>query len=145
MKQEFLSYFSEIGLSDKLIAIVEKRMLEVSSIFGDEIKRVFICNNYSNQQQVFTSLWFFSETKAFECKNFVSKDDYDVVVFHHRVAYINIMKSHYSDLEEPTDESKLNATCYFQNVSVSCLLNAVGVNSKYLMCILKNVFLNNVV
>lgn len=144
MKQEWQDYLSKIGVADKLFEIIEKKISDVELIFNDKIDRIFVSNNQENQQIAYTSLWLFSDRKVYECKNFISKDDYDVLVFKERVAYVNIQKSDYTDLHTPTQDSILNVICYLTNANLSCSLNAVGINVKYLLGLLQDVYLANI-
>jgi hypothetical protein len=146
MRQEWLSYLDEIGVPQRHIGIVEKKIDEVSKIFGVEILRIFISNKRTeDQQEEFKSLWLFTADKAIECKNFISKDDYDVLYFDHKVTYVNIIKSNYDDRDNPVQESSLSAICFLTTSNLSCTLNAVNINVKFLLNIIKEVYLANLV
>ena len=125
MEQVWKDYLQEIQLPERLLSIIESKINDVQSIFGTEIKTLF------------------SEDKAFECKNFISSDDYDVVYIQNNISYVNVKKSNYVDLRDPVNESSLVCNCYLVNTSLSCSLNAVGANCKYLMQIIQSHFIAN--
>lgn len=145
MKQEWSSYLNEIEIVSRYVDIIEKKIEEVSVLFDEEIERIFVSNIRKEEQVEFISLWLFSNNKLFECKNFISKEDYDVLIYKNKVSYINITKSNYSDFDNPSQDSTLNAVCYINGTNMSCLFNAVGSNAKYLLKLIKEIFLPNVV
>lgn len=144
MKEDWINYFAEIQLPPRLITNVENKIIEVQSIFGVEIEDVFISNRRTESGVSFLSLWLFTSDKALECKNFVSEDDYDILVVKNKVFYVNIKKTNYTDLENPTGDSNLVCNCYMSNTNLSCSFNALGVNCKYLMNIIKTRYISNV-
>ncbi len=145
MKQEWISYLQEISVPDRYVSNVEKKINEVSSIFNTEIKRIFVCNRQSEQKIEYSSLWLFSEDRVYECKNFISKEDYDVLIFRNKIAYVNIQKSDFDNIENPSTTSSLNAVCLLKDINMSCSLSSVGVNTKYLLELLKEIYLKNLI
>lgn len=143
MKQEWNNYLQEIQLPERLINNVENKIAEVEYIFGVRIDNIFVSNRRTEQGVEFLSLWLFTEDKAFECKQFISLDDYDVVFIQHNVFYINTKKTNYPQLGSPTNDSSLVCNCYLGNTNISCSFNAVGINCKYLMNIIKSRYIAN--
>lgn len=145
MKAEWNEYLSEIQLPSSLYSIIERKIKDVQDIFGVGIDKIFVTNRRTEQGIDFVSIWLFSNGKAFECKNFVSTDDYDIVITRKNISYVSIQKSNYSDINNPSTDSSLSSSCYLANTSLSCSFNAVGVNCKYLMRLLQDEFISNVV
>lgn len=145
MKQEWLQYLQEIGVAEILFDNIDKKIQEVSSIFNTDIQEIFVSNNRTEQEVVYTSLWLFAENKAYECKSFISKEDYDVLVFENKVSYVNITKSNFSDFDNPSQDSSINVVCYIDTSNLSCTFNAVGINSKYLLKLIKEKYLRNLI
>lgn len=143
MEQVWNDYLQEIQLPERLLSIIESKINDVQSIFGTEIKTLFVSNRRTANGVEYLSLWLFSDDKAFECKNFISSDDYDVVYIQKNISYVNVKKSNYVDLRGPVNESSLVCNCYLVNTSLSCSLNAVGANCKYLMQIIQSQFIAN--
>ena len=144
MKSEWNEYLSEIQLPSSLYSIIERKIKDVQDIFGVGIDKIFVTNRRTEQGTDFVSIWLFSDGKAFECKNFVSTDDYDIVVTRNNISYISIRKSSYLDIANPSKDSSLSCSCYMANTSLSCSFNAVGINCKYLMKILQDEYISNI-
>ena len=145
MKQEWKDYFQEINLPERLFANIECKVEEVQSIFGSEITQVFVSNRKTEQGIEFLSLWLFSINKAFECKNFISSEDYDMVYIRNNVSYVSINKINCTNIDNPMADSVLISNNYLANTNLSCSFNAVGRNCKYLMDILKSMYIPNMI
>ena len=144
MKQEWLEYLRLISLPERLCSIVENKIKEVQSIFDVECSIIFVSNRLTEQGVSFMSLWLFSDDKAYECKEFLSSDDYDTVYTRKNVVYVNIKKTNYPNLESTQENSNLSGTCYLGTANLSCSFNAVGENCIYLLNLLKSEYISNV-
>ena len=144
MKENWNNYFSVIRLPEKLIEIITKKCSEIESLCSVELVDVFVSNVRKESGEEYKSLWFFSsDEKAFECKNFITDDDYDILCLHKNVAYFNIIKKELDDVENPSNESSMTVNCYIRGISMVCDFSATGVNCKYLVAISKKYYISN--
>lgn len=143
MDQAWNNYLKEILFPERFLTIIESKINDVQSIYGTEIQTLFVSNRRTENGMEYLSLWLFSEDKAFECKNFISSDDYDVVYIQNNISYVNVKKTNYVDLHNPVNESSLVCNCYLANTNLSCSFNAIGANCKYLMQIIQSYYIAN--
>lgn len=143
MRQEWKTYFETIKLPEQLQTIIENKIQEVQSLFDVNIEDIFVSNRRNEQKIEYISLWLFSNDRVFECKNFISLDDYDMAPIGGNIPYVNVQKTNYSQISSPTEDSVLTISCYVGRGILSCTLNAAGINCKYLINILKSRFNSN--
>lgn len=145
MKKEWIDYLQEIQFPERLFAIVESKIKDVQLIFGTEIINLFVSNRRTEKGIDYLSLWLFSDNQVFECKNFISTDDYDVVFVQKNILYVNVKKSNYENLQNPINESSIVCNTYLSNTGLSCSFNAIGSNCKHLMHIIQTKYIPNMV
>lgn len=100
-------------------------------ICPEEITDVFV-SEYLNEDgtRQYENLWFFSENYCMEAKQFITKDDFDLIPTKGRLGYFQIQKEEYN-FQKATKESKLFLFVSLE-VGVTCSLKASKENCDYL-------------
>lgn len=146
MKEDWTNYFSVINLPEKAKEIALKKCSEIEYLCGIEIADIFISEVKKETGIDYKSLWLFSsDEKVFECKNFITEDDYDILCLHKNVAYYNIVKKNLDDIDNPTEISTMTVNSYIRGISMTCDFMATGLNCKYLIDISRKYYLPNLV
>lgn len=143
MKQDFYEYLKNVNVSEAISTKVEQIYNEILSLYNNiNIENMLITNVINNGSIEWQSLWFFNDSLAIECKNFLSpQEDYDIVPLNNRVIYYNIKKSNYSLFEEPKANSIAFFTILVNDGKTSCNFTATGINCKYAMKVSQKYFL----
>jgi len=111
MKEDFIRYLNSIDIPVPLRENIQKAYEFYQGICPDEITGIFV-TDYVKKDGIreYENLWFFSEKYCMEAKQFVIKDDFDIVSIQKHVYRWRIEKRDY-DFKEATDMSRL--TLYF--------------------------------
>lgn len=146
MKDKFVDYLKNLGVSEIVRNRIETVHNEIKSLYKIEIEDIFICDIVSSDgTKDYTSLWLFNKNAIIECKNvmIVGKEDYDLVVLDKNIAYFSLQKDNYDINAEPTAVSRLNVRVAMRNQLAICQLVSTSVNCKYLLDIAKRYLINN--
>lgn len=143
MKEDFYNYLKDVSASETVKTKVEQIYNEILSLYNNiNIEDMLITNVINNGSIEWQSLWFFNDSFAIECKNFLSlQEDYDIAPLNNRVIYYNIKKSNYSFFEEPKANSIVFFTILINNGKTSCNFTATGINCLYAMKVSQKYFL----
>lgn len=145
MKEKFVEYLSNIGVSETVVKRVELIHNEMVFLFGvDDFDNILICDINNNGVREFTSLWFFSSSMAYECKNFMNAADYDVTPIGGSVVYFNMVKDQFNFGEEPDSNSQVTINALSINGKITMNFHVTGVNCGYALKIAKEYFLPNI-
>lgn len=133
MKEKFCTYLKNVNASAATQTKVEQLYNEILLLYNNiNIDDIFITNVINNGSVEWLSLWFFNESFAIECKNFLSQnEDYDIAPLNNRIIYYNIKKGNYKLDDEPNQNSYINITILINNGRSSCNLIATGKNCLY--------------
>lgn len=134
-------YYKAINLSEVAKERVESIISEVEDLFDIKISDVLVGEISNNTNRDFTSLWLFDNYYIIECKEFMSKNDFDFLAMN-GMFYVNINRIGYLN-RRPIDGSKVRIeTSSYGNAS--CSLTAVGKNCSYAEKIMKKYFIPNI-
>ena len=142
----FKRYLEDINVSE----ITQKRIEEIYDSIRQlyetvEIEDIFVCDFNNNGNKEFTSLWFFTNNQIIECKNFMTKEDFDLTGLKKNVIYFNLKKANFDKWDAPEDNSSINIDILFNSGKLSGNLNSSGKNCKYAVDIAKKYFLPNMI
>jgi hypothetical protein len=126
MIDKFKAYLDILPLTQ----VVKDRVNTVinlnSKIVEMNILDIFISNmNNDDGAKEYTSLWLFTDQFIVECKNFLSKNDFDITPHINRISYCSIAPIEF-DFETVTDKSSVVIHCTMGNMS--CQLIATDEN-----------------
>lgn len=145
MKENIIDYLSNIGVSETVTKRVELIHEEMVSLFNvKDFEEILICDVNNNGVREFTSLWFFSSSMAYECKNFMNADDYDVTPIGSSIVYFNMVKEKFNFGEEPDLNSQVTINALSNNGKITMSFHVTGVNCRYALKIAKDYFLPNI-
>lgn len=140
MRKEFENYLESIGIKKPL----QERIAEIFEFYRglcpDKITGIFV-SDYIKEDgtREYENLWFFSERYNMEAKQFVTKDDFDIMPMKGRIAYCTVEKEEY-DFRKATEKSRLNLKFYVNPptiTTVSGTIKASKENCDYLRDILR--------
>jgi hypothetical protein len=143
MKEDFANYIKSIGITE----VLQKRIATIYEYFEkmcpDEITGIFVTDYIKDDvSREYEHLWFFSEKYLMEAKQFVAKDDFDMIKLKKKVSYWNIKAQDY-DFKKATEKSRLNVYVSFLDKELTAHLKAARENCDYLMnIVLKHVIPN---
>ena len=137
-------YLEVIKLPTVLTARVREIYNFFSTVFSEDIERVFVTNYFTQEgKEEFESLWLFSNSYISEAKQFAIKDDYDMAFVKESIAYWEMNKENF-DFNEATEKSRLHIRAALaNNVNVSVELKASGHNCNYLRQVFESHILTN--
>lgn len=123
MKEEFEAYLNDINVAQPVKNRVDVILKEISSLYeGLVITDIFVCQ-VKNEEVNYTSLWLFGAGFCIECKDFLSRDDFDLAYLNGNVYYMRFYKINMKQ-NEVKDNSVLTFSAQISNMS--CTLMAVG-------------------
>ena len=107
MKEEFIKYMEDVGLTGPIRERAKSIYDFYREICPDEITGIFI-TDYMNEDggRVYEHLWFFSEKYCMEAKQFITTDDFDITPIKNRITYWGLKKQDY-DFKKATEKSRL--------------------------------------
>lgn len=92
MKEEFEAYLNDINVAQPVKNRVDVILKEISSLYeGLVITDIFVCQ-VKNEEVNYTSLWLFGAGFCIECKDFLSRDDFDLAYLNGNVYYMRFYK-----------------------------------------------------
>ena len=107
MKEEFIKYLKSIGLTETLCKRIETIYEFYRDLCPDEITGIFVTDYIiEDGSREYENLWFFSKKYAMEAKQFITKDDFDILPIKNRINYWTIQKWDY-DFKKATEKSRL--------------------------------------
>ena len=131
MKKEFIEYLESIGIANALRERIETIYELYKELCPDEIMDIFITDYIKEDgSREYENLWFFSEKTCMEAKQFITKEDFDIIRIKKRVNIWNIQKHNY-DFKKATDTSRLFLRVNF-DFNVDGELKAAKDNCNYL-------------
>lgn len=144
MKDLFKNYFETIQAPATLISRAEALISVAQSLFTFEADDVFV-NTMKNKEQIeYSSLWLFTGDRLVECKEFLTKQDIDIVKLGSNLKYYNLIFNSYDNLKNANQQSTAKATMVFEE-NISSTLFACGMNCEYLVNISKKYFIPNII
>ena len=131
MKKEFIKYLESIDITKTHRERVETIYKFYQEICPDEITGIFITDYIKEDgSREYENLWLFSEKCCMEAKQFITKEDFDIIRIKKRVNIWNIQKHNY-DFKKATDTSRLFLRVNF-DFNVDGELKAAKDNCDYL-------------
>ena len=107
MKEEFIEYLKSIGIAVALFKKIDAIYELYKELYPDEIMDIFITDYIKEDgSREYENLWFFSEKTCMEAKQFITKEDFDIIRIKKRVNIWNIRKHNY-DFKKAIDTSRL--------------------------------------
>lgn len=144
MKESFNNYFETIQAPDILISRAEALISIAQSLFSFDVDDVFV-NTMKNKEQIdYSSLWLFAGDRLMECKEFLTRQDIDIVKLGSNQKYFNLVFDNFDNLENVNLQSTAKATIVC-NENISSILFACGKNCEYLVSLSKKYFIPNMV
>ncbi len=139
MKKEFEDYLKSIGITTEvLLRRVESIYQFYLGVCPEEIKDIFITDYIKDDgTREYESLWLFSDSYWIEAKQFIVKDNFDMIPIK-RIERWEIKKEEY-DFKKATEKSRL-----FLRVNINSLLLSEFKASKENCDFLKEIFLKYV-
>jgi len=108
MKEKFTQYLRSIGVPLALDEKIQKAYEFYLEICPDEITDIFVTDYITNDgTREYENLWFFSEKYWMEAKQFITKENFDIVPAQKRVNYWSLEKQNY-DFKRATEASRLH-------------------------------------
>lgn len=142
MKDSFKNYFETIQAPATLINRAEALISVSQSLFALEADDIFV-NTMKNKDQIeYSSLWIFAGDRLVECKEFLSKQDVDIVKLGSNLKYYNLVFDNFDNLENVNPQSTAKATLVCEE-NISSILYASGKNCEYLVELSKKYFIPN--
>lgn len=143
MIEKFESYLQQLQLTDivksriKEVLILNYNMInnEIIDIFIGEVKSVI-------GRKTFTSLWLFTSDYAIECKEFLSKNDFDIAPYKNRIQYCSIKAENF-DFTTSDVNSFVEIKLHFIE-SITGTLTATGENCQHAYELYKKLIIPNV-
>lgn len=127
MVEKFESYLGVLPLTQVVKTRIDEIMILNSAMFDEEILDIFICELKNNEERpTYTSLWFFTESYAIECKDFLTTYDFDIAPYKNRLKYSSIKSTDF-DFATPTDKSFVKISFQFDS-TVSGIFTATSNN-----------------
>jgi len=131
MKKEFIEYLKSIGIPVALFEKIETIYELYKELCPDEIMGIFVTDYIKEDgSREYENLWFFSEKTCMEAKQFITKEDFDIIRIKKRVNIWNIRKYNYN-FKKATDTSRLFLRVNF-DFNVDGELKAAKDNCDYL-------------
>lgn len=144
MNREFYDYFSDILISEVAKRRIEEIYNEIKDLYNNiKIDDVLLCDVINNGNRDYINLWFFGHNIVIECKEFMSKDDFDLAILDGNITYFNIKKRNYITTQEPRSDSNVTIDAILNNGRITCNLMATGKNCKYAIMIAKKYLITN--
>lgn len=108
MRKEFSDYLAKIGAPPILVARVDSILDFYSDILHIPVDDIFV-SEYIKQDNTreYENFWMFNATSMMEAKQFLVKDDFDLMPFKRRIKYWRVEKSDY-DFRTSKDSSRLH-------------------------------------
>jgi len=108
MRKEFIKYLVSIGIITRALRERIETIYECcKKLCSNEITDIFITDYIKEDgSREYENLWFFSEKTCIEAKQFITKNDFDIIRIKKRVNIWNIQKHKY-DFKKATDTSRL--------------------------------------
>jgi len=141
-KLEIGAYLEAIDMPE----IFRKRVFMIYEFYHkicpEEIKSVFV-TDYLNEDgtRQYENLWFFSEKCIMEAKQFITKDDFDIMQIKKITSYMEIQKENY-DFNKATEKSKISLF-FGLKIAIQCQIKASKENCDYLKEIILKYFIPN--
>jgi len=143
MIEKFESYLQQLQLSNVVRSRIDEVLIlnynminkEIIEIFMGEVKSVI-------GRKTFTSLWLFTDEFAIECKEFLSKNDFDIAPYKNRIQYCSI-KADNSDFSTYDINSFIEIKLHFID-SITGTLTASGENCQHAYELYKSLIIPNV-
>lgn len=106
MEEKMRTYLEDIGIGKS----IKKRVWEIYKFYKDicpeEVTQIFVTEYISEEgEKIYENLSFFSDSYGMEAKDFINKDDFDMVLLE-EMTYWNIKKNDY-DFKTATEASRL--------------------------------------
>ncbi|MBN2747562.1 MAG: hypothetical protein JXR34_12615 [Bacteroidales bacterium] len=142
---EIKNYMDSIRVSEVLQTRIENLIQLNQNLFEFEVLDIFI-SEYRDKDgnEVYTSLWLFTNKGAIECKNFIDQTDFDVTPITNNIEYCSILVNNF-DFVTTNQKSFVKALCNFGNTGspINGSFTATDANCKYAIEIYKRHFLAN--
>lgn len=146
MKQEFIDYLEEVGITGALLDKALETYIYYTKYLNVEVEDIFV-SEYINPDgsRTYENLWFFNNVYCFEAKQFIVSEDYDMDFFRDVIFSFNIVKKDF-DIANLlfTDNSRMTLTFYLNAVragvikaSKSNCKKLAEINKKYIITNLK--------
>jgi hypothetical protein len=138
-------YMLKIGAAIQCSSRVSDFMRQYETLYGDEIGDIFIANYVKNDKIHFENLWFFSEKRWWEMRDFLTEDQITLVNLKNRVQSWTVQKNDYDFKDFEGDYCNNTAASASSTLSLSVILTneqtlrfkAAGKNCDFLYKILK--------
>lgn len=106
MEEKMKTYLEDIGIGKS----IKKRVWEIYKFYEDicpeEVTQIFVTEYISEEgEKIYENLSFFSDSYGMEAKDFINKDDFDMVLLE-EMTYWNIKKNDYN-FKTATEASRL--------------------------------------
>jgi hypothetical protein len=141
MDDKFITYLSEIELTEVLISNVENTIRNIENIFGEIVKDIFISQTPEGHD--YRNIFAFLEDRMVLVQNFKSSPEYHILTLKKTITYIKILPQNY-EINKISDNSMLTINV---NIAGSDFyldpLFAKKKNCEYLFKIFQNYLLRN--
>ncbi len=129
--KRFEKYLDSLAIS----SVIRKRIEEIFEFYQqvspEGITDVFITNHTkTDDSEHFDNLWFFSENYIMEAKQFITEDDFDLMILKNRVLHSVIKKKNYN-FKKADNESRMMLEVLFSG-SLQAEFKASKRNCDYL-------------
>lgn len=122
MNDEWVEYLKSIDINDLLINRIKDVFTFYESLCPD-IEDIFVTDYIDqNDKRQYENLWFFSSTRMFEAKSFITEDDFDAAILNRNVDYWKIKKTDY-DFKSASSKSRIYLEAVLTNTN-ECALKA---------------------
>lgn len=118
MKQEFIQYLNEIGITGPLLEKANQAFDYYTKYLKIETDDIFV-SEYINPDgsRTYESLWFFNDNYCFEAKQFLFTEDYDMDFYKNSIFSFNIVKKDFDIVNMIfNDNSRMTLSFYLNTV-----------------------------
>lgn len=142
MIEKFESYLSTLPLTGAIRTRINEVLILNDRIISLDIEDIFICEMKNKEgERTYTSLWLFTDTYCMECENFLTTEDFDIVVYKKKVKHAAIKPIEF-DFLETSSKSSIQINCYLTE-GTSCNLIGTETNCMQALKIYQKYFLAN--
>ena len=141
-------YLDAINIGRTLTGLIEQRLKAFTFLCptDETIAQIFVTNRVADKSgySQWHSLWGFSEKYLFEARNFITDDNADVSPYFQSISYLGIESKRLATDAPPTDASRLSVELETGVGHTYNQLSAIGMNCQYLLQIVRERFVPNI-
>lgn len=144
MNSDFNKYLTDIGLTSVAIERTDEILDFYQTILKLNISDIFISEYVNNENnKIFENLWLFTSNQVGEAKDFLNRDDFDLVTLENSITYFQIEKEEFNFIDANT-KSRLHIHISDKS-KTTCDLKASHNNCIHLKAIMEKYILPNII